>query len=348
MALFFCIDDLLKNLEDRNDERGMVTDVFSDPPSCNGHPEDVFVLVSIPRMLDFGAGDASAHLSDIAARSSLYRINIEMSLDRALMECRGNKSVYQALVTAFQGKELPAMDKAALGKSEGAIHHPVVDHMSDRDLCAVYVRFLQSLPSANAEYDFKKDILGKQPSGFLGFYDGYINQGKGFVKTDILFGFGMRRDHDSSRQLESYVQEGHKKAEKMNITEPRELLWSWMEADHYQERRCRDIHRVMVLQLNNRQPNWLRMDVFSLLEKEAMKQSIAEKIIASREANDFLVRVPLTKKAIQENARGQVDERLQQLLSQVLNTDSSYAGAAEYFAETAKKRHAEAQRVGLS
>lgn len=347
MSLFFCIEDLLKNLENKSDERGMVTDVFSDPPSCSGHPEDVFVLVSAPRILDFESDDAFLRLADISSKSSLYRINIELSLDRALMEHQSNKGVHQALEAAFQGKKFPAMDKAAVNRPEGAIHHPVIDHMNDKDLCAIYIRFLQSLPPARTSYNFKNDVLGKQPSGFLGFYDGHIHQGRGFVKTDILFSFGMRRDHDTSRQLESYVQEGHKKSEKMNMKEPRELLWAWVEADYYQARRCRDIHRVMVLQLNNRRPDWIRMDVFSLLEKEAMKQSIAEKIIASKEAKNFLVNIPLTNKAIQENAKGQVDECLQQLLSQALNVDSGYAGSAEYFSETAKKRYAEAQRSGL-
>lgn len=348
MTFFFCIEDILKNLENKDDKRGMVTDVSIGLSSCNGYPEDVFILAIVPKILDLEAEDSFLRLSDIVSKSSLYRINTEMAVDSALREHQSNKAVHQALRAAFQGKEFPVMDKTAVNKPEGAIYHPALDNFSDRDLCFIYVMFLQNLPPARTGYDFKNDILGKQPSTFLDFYDGYVHQGKGFVKTDILFNFGMRRDHDTNRQLESYVQEGHKKAESMKITEMRELLWSWVEADHYQARRCKDIHRAMILKTQNRQPDWVRMDVFSLLEKEAMKQSIAEKIVASKSANEILVKIPLTKKAIQENAIGQVGESLQHLLSQVLNTDSNYAGSAEYFAETAKKRQAEVQRAGLS
>jgi hypothetical protein len=94
-------------------------------------------------------------------------------------------------------------------------------------------------------------------------------------------------------------------------------------------------------------PNWVKTDLFCFLEKEAMKQVFAENIMRSPAKVKLLEKIPKIGEAIEANAEGQVDDSLQQLLSQVLNPDSPYAGAAGRFEQASRARSVEAHQAGL-
>jgi hypothetical protein len=147
--------------------------------------------------------------------------------------------------------------------------------------------------------------------------------------------------------MESYAQSGERLAQKMNVTEPHEMVWAWLEADHYQMRRCRDIHRVKQVQGLPRAPNWVRADIFALMEKESIKRFLARALLKTNPGLSMLEPIPAVRGAMLVNAENKADEMLEQLLAQTVNAATPYAGSAETFAEAAAKRDAEARRAWL-
>jgi hypothetical protein len=223
----------------------------------------------------------------------------------------------------------------------------MLEHVDTTTLSRLYTGFLRALPAGQKDYGFERNILGKHKERFMEMFDGFLSGHDGKVKAEILVGFGTRRDHDLTRPMESYVEMGQKIARRMAINEPHELLWAWLEADHYQMRRCRDIDRLMKLGGLPRTPNWVRTDIFSFLEKESMKQHFAQMMKDADQNLSFMGDALLLKKAVDANAHGQVDEMLQQLLQQTLNVNTPYSGAAGNFVAAAAQREREAHRTKL-
>lgn len=352
MALYFCFSDMADRLEkavNGRDYGGILVPVSLAACACNGFSEDAFLLSSRPDLINLDDESGLPRLSALIDNVPLYRINLELALDRALTERHRNAQIAKALESAFAGNSLPstfaAGNKDNLEETTGNLNHPMLGHTETAELCAIYVSYQRLLSKDQAAAQFEGDIIGRHPENILISYDGYIIGGKGMVRADTLLGFGMRVDHDHGKPMESYIESGSRKAHIMNPAAPQERIWAWLEADHHQMRRCRDIHRFLMLPGIRRRPNWLRADAFGLLEQESMKQVFAEMIVASDRTMALLDQAPALKKAIMNGAEGIVDERLQALLSQILNAETAYAGSAEKFALAAREREAEAQRM---
>lgn len=351
MTLYFCIDDLLTQLEKSGDDPAKshaLVKVSAIPVVCNGFREDSFVLSSSPDILDMDNPRAPQQLAALLENIPLYRLNMELALDRALTGRHKNIPVRAALEKAFGGKTLPTTMNAAADESEsmaGGLGHPMLGHTETSELCRLYTGFLLAIGTQQNDYIFEKDILGRHAAPFLAVYDGFAVNGTGAVRADTLLGFGLRVDHDPGRPLEACIEEGTRRAKKMQPGQPQEVIWAWLEADDYQRRRCADIHRLLSLPALSRRPNWLRADVFAILEREAMKQVFAAHILAVPRAMQMLESAPLVKKAVQNGAAGQVDEKLQTLLAQALNAGAGYAGSAGKFAQAAHERETEAKRI---
>ena len=63
-----------------------------------------------------------------------------------------------------------------------------------------------------------------------------------------------------------------------------------------------------------RRPNWIRYDGFSLLEMEALKQSLAEQYIKADPSQHCLGGAPTIAKAVRANAEGQVDDMADRIM----------------------------------
>jgi hypothetical protein len=351
VTFYFCIGDLLAQLEKSSGDPAKshaLVNVVSIPMACNGFREDAFMLASSPDLLDMDGENAQQQLSGLLENIPLYRINMELALDRALTERHKNIPVRAALDKAFGGKNLPTTMQAAADEYDsvsGGLRHPMLGHAETSELCRLYTSFLRALGPQQDDYDFGQDILGRHASQFLSIYGGFIINGKGGVRADTLLGFGSRVDHNPGRPLEACIEDGTRRAKKMHPGQPQEVIWAWLEADHYQMRRSADIHRLLSLPELSRRPNWLRADIFAILEREAMKQVFAAHIVKTPQAMDLLNTAPLVKETVGNNAGGKIDESLQTLLSQVLNTNVAYTGVAGKFADSAREREAEARRI---
>lgn len=352
MSLYYSINDVLDNLEKSGEDEPhlqALIPVSVSPPEKFPHSEDLFILASTPKLLDLREGESAYQLARLLEEVPLYNINMELIMDQALTERHRNNRIASALQTAFGNQPLPntLTSDNEMDDLSGGLKHPMLGHIDKSELCRIYLAFVNALDRQHDVYGFEKNILGKHPERFLERFDGFVSREGGKVKAQILIAFGVRQDHDPGKPFETHVQNGEKKALKMNIDEPRELLWAWLEADHYQTRRCRDLDRVMRVRGLPKTPNWVRSDIFCCLEKEAMKQVFARSFSHADPGLSMLESCKNLQLAIRINAGNEVDRTLQVLLSQVLSQDGGYSGAAAKFAESAAARAQEAQKSGL-
>ena len=352
---FYCINHVLDSLEkipgEDKDKMDSLVKVTKTQPESATHSDDVFILSSTPNLLNVNDDQNAQKLADLIEAVPLYHINMELILDEALAERHHNAVIENALNQAFSGQPIPSTLKAQEEKSSedvsGNLRHPMVGHLDNKALCALFIKFLSHIPRDQNHYAFEKSILGKHTARFLEYYDGFLAHEYGMVKALILIAFGMRADHLTDKHGENHVEEGQKKARKMRIEDPLEIILAWLEADNYQTRRCMDLDRIMNFTNLPKTPNWVRADIFCCLEKEAMKQFFAKSFIDKDPSLSLIEQAPNLKQAIELNASGHANEALQQLLSQTLSQANSYSGAAGKFVELAKKREADAKKIRL-
>ncbi len=339
MTVYYSIGAVL----DRVDATGLNTliPVSASASKAGGNLEDIFHLTDHQKLYDVSHQDAVQSLAKLVANVPLYGINLELALDRLLAVRGANPKVEDALRKAYGTETFPSsLHETRPTSTSPTLRHPILGEMPKARLCEIYIAFLNAVTAGpGQDFGFESDILGKHPDRFLENFEGFVTPQGSKIKASILLVFGTRIDHDPARALESYVASGQKKASRMRITDPMEMVWAWLEADGNQMRHCRDLDRTLKLEGLPRRPNWIRYDVFSLLEKEAIKQYMAEHY--ARSGKDMLAKTPSLKKAITANAEGRVDETLQQLLSQTLNMESHYSGAAQRFADAAEQRQRE-------
>ncbi len=351
MALYYTIHDVLDRVEKAGTDSSrlqILVPVSDTPPRHNGQPEDIFQLTSHPKLLDLTRRDSAQNLYLLVENVPLYGINLELTIDTLMIHSQRDRKIADALVKAFGKNPLPTGLNDSLENNHSALRHPGIGYIDKSRLAEIYIDFINFIvPYHVRDLRFESDILGKHVEPFLDYFEGFITPQGSKVKASLLLAFGIRLDHDPGKPLESYVSAGQKTAIKMRITDPREMLWAWLEADEHQMRHCRDLDRTLKLEGLPRRPNWVRYDVFSLLEKEAIKQRLAESYMKADPGLDQLADAPNLKKAIRANAEGRVDETLQQLLSQTLNTEGSYSGAAQRFADAANARVRETHRLAV-
>ncbi len=343
-SYYYCIDDVLKQAEKdqaAGEQSGALVPVSRDPCACSGQIDDCFVLTNPVHMMHLDNGAAVDELAELLQHVPQYHLNMKLVLDEALVESVRSTAVREALQHAFAGGALPAMEPSS------SLRHQALEQMDTATLSRIYILFLMTLRRQKADFSFQLNILGQNLDPFLQQFDGFFESGQGQIKSKILLAFGLRLDHDPHKPLESYSYNGQMAVKKKNITEPHELVWAWLECDDYQQRRCRDIHRVMSLKSLPRMPNWVRLDVYRFLEMEAMKQNFAEKIINSDPEMKVLEGTMQLKRAVRMNAAGQIDENLQQLLSQTINATTPYTDSAIRFADAAEIRTKEGRKIKL-
>ncbi len=351
MSIYFCLDDLL-DVVIEGDSGVFALEKFipvtMSIPSCNGHREDALLLSSQPKLLDLNEQKGIYQLALLLEEVPLYQINLELLLDSALIQRHFNKLVDQALLDAFEGNPLPntlGKENTSSDALEGSLSHPMLGHLDKTTLCKIYLNFMRKLPHGHEDFSFARHIIGRHPEPFRERFNGYIFGHKGEVKADILIGFGIRADFDPHMQVENYVENGRYKATLMRIHEKHELLWAWLEADHYQMRRCHDIDRILSLEGLPRIPNWIRADIFNGLEKEAIKQVLAMRLIEEDPSLSLLPHHPAIRKAIEASAQGRIDENLQHLMAQTLTANTAYAGSADRFYKRALDREKESKTL---
>jgi hypothetical protein len=352
MTVYFCLDSVFDVLLGRRANDRNVTlfvPVVTKIPDCGGHKDDALTLSSTPKILDLGDPKGCYQLAVLIEEVPLYRTNLELLVDDILNQRHHNRIVDDAIRKAFGGQPLPNTMSAISGKSldflDTGLRHPMIGHLDNVALCKVYLNFMLALPHGHDDFSFEKFILRNNTAEYQAHFDGYIFGDAGKVRADILLGFGIRADYDPRKPIDNYVENGRRQAAAMKITESHELIWAWLEADNYQMRRCHDIDRILTLSGLPRQPNWVRTDIFNCLEKEAIKQVLATKLIDDDASLQIARKCPAIQKALLLHAQDQIDDDLQDLFSQTLNSKGPYAGAADKFYLNALQRQKESRSL---
>ena len=340
-SYYYCIDPVLRHAETHNDHAILIS-VSKSAVSCNGHREDGFVLSNPLHMLRMDDPLASAHLAQLIGEVPLYHFNLKLLLDEALSVAARNPAVLQALSYAFGNIKMP---QTVSEPFDGQLRHPQLDQLDIPTLSRIYVDFLMRVRRHKEDFSFQRNILGAENSSFLEQFDGIFEENKGQIRSDILLAFGIRADHDPHKPFDRYVANGQTTARSMKIVEPHELLWAWMESDQYQARRAHDVHRVMGLTSLPRLPNWVRMDIYCLMEREAMKNVFAERYIQNDPAHGLLTHCPTLREAIQQSAQGRINEDIHALLDLLTAAQPSYDGAGLRFHQKAGTREKESHSI---
>jgi hypothetical protein len=341
--IYFCINkvfDALDNACDKSLHDNVVVTVFREKPQEIDYSEDLFFIGDSDRFIDLTAGNAQTQLTDLIEAVSLYHVNLELIIDYILSDGDVDEGVLKGIKSSFPGGDLPS--KVKIIDNEG-LRHPSIGYMAKADLCKIYLDFLKNEHIDRSKYSFEKNILGKHIEPLLNKFDGFISFANSMVRANFLIDCGIRIDHEGvvDRQVGGYVDMGRKKASEVDVGDTNILLQSWLEADHYQMRRCMDIDRFFNITDNPQKvPEWARLDTLKLIEKEAMKQFFAEHLVSCE--SEITATTPLIKGAIEKGAGKEVDGFLQKLVSEVLSTKSVYSGSAGNFAEVARRRREEA------
>lgn len=355
MSIYFCIRDILGMLEkiiQPEQRMNMMVPVSFTPPLCDGFREDAFTLNSHPKLLDLTDEQSEHPLALLLNKVPAYKRNMLLLLDDALTERHFNPHLDSAITQAFGREALPAPDDdpgADVRNDDelALLTHKNLAQLDTVKLSAIYIGMLRALSSLRHNYGFERNIIGKNTQPFMENYDGFLSLQHGKVRADILIGFGMRSDYSPSRNMQNYADEGRDKARSMNIQEPRELLWGWLEADHYQMRRCHDIDLLLQMQGLPRIPNWVRGDVLSIMEKQAMKQYLAATYMSQNPDPDFIDQTEYLGPAIIESAEGKTPPLLEQLFAETLNVGAPYNGTAGQLYRLAMSRKREAMAVKI-
>lgn len=300
-------------------------------------------------ILDLDTAQGRDKLADIMTGVPLYRITLELLLDRILSEALQDPARTKGVRAAFSPEEPPepVIDTMAQKYAlQGVLRFPVIASRTDVQLLDLYLRLYgPAVPSHTTPCKHLLAILAEYPDRLLEKCDGMLWRGCGVVRMDRLIYESERFDHDPEITFESYVSRGRAGAEALAVAEPEPLLAAWIQAERVQRELCRDIDAVLRLSDIRRLPRWVRADVFRILEREAMKQVFAEGIAKQYGEWPALRRTTILSEPITANSKGEVSPIIQQLLNQTLSADARYSGSAEAFALQAERRFTEAEKL---
>lgn len=285
-------------------------------------------------------------LAGIIDNHALYRMSLELLIDKILLNAADNDKRKKAIAAAFAPEDVPETIYDIVAeqyKFAGMLKHPAIASLNSLSLLELYLRLYGAATPEHKDIQAHlAPIACAYPAKLLASCDGIMWRGRGWVRLDTLIYACERADHDPQITFESYVARGRGAAEKLHSDDAKTLLAAWISAEDVQEKLCRSIDVVLSLSDIKRLPRWVRADVFRILEREAMKQVFAEKLEGHM---GDINKIPQLAEPIAANARGDVSPLIQQLLNQTLAVDGHYLGGGLAFAKEAAKRRAAAEKL---
>ena len=145
------------------------------------------------------------------------------------------------------------------------------------------------------------------------------------------------RDDFSSADAEIHINKGKQIAESIDYGGAVEYMTAWLNEDRKQANLCHDIDAVMALDILQKLPKWMRLDLLSIIESEAMKQVFAQRYLVEEKRENYKI-PPIIKSAIQISANNQTDTFLDKLISDLNQKPVRYSGHANDFDKAAQVR----------
>jgi len=287
--------------------------------------------------------DKGAHeIADLIAATPLYRISLELMLDQLLDAAEHDRKSKMALKALGDGF-VPSVIDNPLAKQygfEGILNHPGLASRTTYDLFELFLTLSKTMPDRARPIE----IFLPHTQAFTDKFDGFMRGDEGWIRFDRLIYSATRHGQSGDEAFENYAERGRQAAESMAIEGRWGLLAAWIQAEHAQMRLCRDIDGVLRISGLVKLPRWVRHDIFTLLEREAMKQVFAETMLKSGKDHMPPAGTPLHD-AVMLNAKGGVNEQLQKLMAQTISSDARYSGAAGDFVAEAENRRLQALKI---
>lgn len=324
--------------------------------AASDDPDEAERLFSHPcpdRILDFKDPTERdfKYLMTMMDESDLYRINLTFLMDRLLGMRRGSAALEHALDRAFRPYVLPspAQDESPSPyKFAGRLQFPFLDQCRGQDLLHAYISIVGESDGFDEDVlqaiDFAQ-VIEASPGLFLKAFNGYRIGGRGAVNGPMVLEHCVRTSHDTDKKLETYAEKGRMAAQLMIFSSARDVIEAWFYADQFQAKRCEMIDTALRILPAGKTARWIKIDVFTILEREAMKQVFAEMLIKEWGIDALPANTEHMRMAIEDNAQGGVDRHLQYLLAQTLTPDQAYSGIAQAFCADATRRMHEFEAI---
>jgi len=303
------------------------------------------------KICDLDTPDGRAAMAIKIESIPLYRITLELLIDKILTDSRGDPAREKGLHAAFAPDDLPEIVIDPMAEKytfAGVLRHPAIASRSPLQLLDLYLRLYG--PATPEHTDIPRHLaalMGGYHLRMMEACDGFLWRGYGWMRLDKIVYNAERADNDPNITFESYVTRGRAAAQTLSSNDAKTLLAGWLAAERIQEELCRDIDAVLALPDIRRLPRWVRSDVFRILEREAMKQVFAETLIKHFGDLPEIRRNRSISEPIEANAKGEASPLIQQLLNQTLAADGKYSGSALLFASQARRRREESRDVVL-
>lgn len=350
MSYYFTLGEFLEG-SGRKADRNPLTrpiPVYADAQniqSAVGSAADILVSDKYFNIWEISNSETvQARLAQFLTATQMYRLSLELLLDKALLAAEGGDAVLKAaLEKGFKGIGLPQPATGGTEGDVGELAHPMLEHLSADDLAGVYIRFCTELkaPEQAARYQFG-NIIALDRGPFYKEFDGYRIGGVDYIRFDKLLEDAHRMVIDGGRFLDDYVAAGKQQAESRNLSSAGEYLQAWLQADRAQYLRCADVD--ILLSLTKHMPPALKYDIFFIIEQETIKQVYAAKCL-EMDGAALIAHTVHIKQALEHNATGKNSDNVEKLVAETLAPDAAYAGAAQLFVNAAQNRHLEAETL---
>jgi hypothetical protein len=145
------------------------------------------------------------------------------------------------------------------------------------------------------------------------------------------------RDDSPASDLQIYRVRGKEIAQSVHFSGAIEYLAAWLNEDRKQGNICYDIHAVLALGLFQKLPKWIKHDLFSIVESEAMKQVFASRYLIEEKREDFKIPVSL-RQDIKNSSDGKTDTLLSDLMAETMQKPLRYYDSASLFDKAVQAR----------
>jgi len=350
MPFYFSLPDAFAKVKESDDKALLTQLVWTvDAPDRLGNAQDQMQSNISPRLLMLADEKTVADLADLVRSVPVYRYAMEMILDEALNHTHKNNDnrLKQKLSLAFEHRGIPSytpvFNKQSEVKTVGQLHHPVLGHLRNIEIATIYWRFVMALNTAERKRFGFDHIIKLNRTRFFEHYDGYSMNKDIFVRFDHLLNNAQRFGIEMPQSLEEGLSKGRQKGTECEILSVQSGVSSYIEIDRKQSLLCDVIHEVF----NNFEvlPVWVKKDAFILMEYEATKNVLAQRLTEYSELGAFVEYTPFVQRALQQSAQNIPSPALARLIEDI-QLGTPYQESARKFVIGAEQRALESQMLG--
>lgn len=161
--------------------------------------------------------------------------------------------------------------------------------------------------------------------------------GKALIQPSIHYAVRLNREDSPATDVGFYTNRGTEIARSLHFGSAVEYLSAWLNEDRKQANFCNDIHAILSLNILEKLPQWIRYDLFSILESESMKQIFASRYFVEERIEGY--KIPSTlRKVIKESSNNKTSLYLSELLSEAMQKPPKYSGTALKFDKLVQSR----------